>query len=79
MVPGYGAFSRLLVGISPFPPASYSQEQKLRGADHFLGGYSHLMWNWLRLVAAAGLSTREYAEAMALLAAKIGFFRQTAA
>jgi hypothetical protein len=44
------------------------------GANRFIGNYVDLLRNWLSLVAAAGLSQREFIEAQSLFAAKIGFF-----
>ena len=49
------------------------------GASHFLGSYPDVLRNWLRLVAAAGLSQCEFIEAQCLFAAKIGFFGPTSA
>ena len=43
-------------------------------ANHFIGSYPDLLRNWLRLITAAELSTRELIEAQAAFAAKIGFF-----
>jgi len=42
-------------------------------ANHFIGRYPDLLRNWLRLIAAAELTTRELIEAQAAFAAKIGF------
>jgi hypothetical protein len=49
------------------------------GASHFLGSYNDVLRNWLRLIAAAGLSQREFIEAHCLFAAKVGFFGPTSA
>lgn len=49
------------------------------GASHFLGSYADLLRNWLQLIAAAGLSQREFIEAQCLFAAKVGFFGPTSA
>ena len=48
-------------------------------ASHFLGSYADVLRNWLRLIAAAGLSQREFVEAQCLFAAKVGFFGPTSA
>src|SRR4051812_11337088 len=44
------------------------------GASHFLGSYADVLRNWLRLIAAAGLSQREFIEAQCLFAERVGFF-----
>jgi len=49
------------------------------GASHFLGSYPDVMRNWLRLIATAGLSQREFIVAQCLFAAKVGFFGLTSA
>jgi hypothetical protein len=46
-------------------------------ANHLIGTYAELAQNWLNLMEAAGLTTRERMEAAALFAAKIGFFGRT--
>jgi hypothetical protein len=43
-------------------------------AKRFIGNYNDLLRNWLRLVADAGLSQREFMEAQCLFASKVGFF-----
>jgi hypothetical protein len=45
----------------------------------FLGSYADVLRNWLRLIAAAGLSQREFIEAQCLFASKVGFFGPTSA
>ena len=49
------------------------------GLTHFLGSYSDVLRNWLRLIAAAGLSQREFIEAQCLFASKVGFLGPTSA
>jgi hypothetical protein len=49
------------------------------GASHFLGSYADVLRNWLRLMAAAELSRREFIEAQCLFAAKVGLFGPTSA
>jgi hypothetical protein len=48
-------------------------------AKRFIGSYPDLLQNWLRLVGTAALSKREFIEAQALFAAKVGFFGQASA
>lgn len=46
------------------------------GASQFLGSYADVLRNWLRLIAAAGLSRREFIEAQCLFAASAFSARQ---
>ena len=48
-----------------------------RAANHLLGSYSEVLRSWVRVVAAAGLSQREFIEAQYLFALRVGFFGPT--
>ena len=48
-----------------------------RAANHFLGSYPELLRSWVRILAAAGLSQREFLEAQSLFALRVGFFGPT--
>ena len=46
-------------------------------ATHLLGSYPEVLRSWVRVVAAAGLSQREFIEAQSLFALRVGFFGPT--
>jgi hypothetical protein len=48
-----------------------------RAANHLLGSYPEVLRSWVRVVAAAGLSQREFIEAQYLFALRVGFFGPT--
>ena len=45
-----------------------------RAANHLLGSYPEGLRSWVRVVAAAGHSQREFIEAQSLFASRVGFF-----
>jgi len=46
-------------------------------ANRLLGSYPEALRSWVRVVAAAGLSQREFIEAQYLVALRVGFFGPT--